>query len=230
MKWMSSIKNSFYSLPGFSFLRSKSSFDGVSLASDKNDCKTESKNDSKIERKKSSSSSQVSRSETCAVSRATGMKPMGRKSPRRQLPAGQDYMGIGCRESRRKDRPQILPSIFHQYHHLQLTFQHILSEWYWQVPTGTPSWDRHWVPCLPHNWPRLGEVWHPCIKMKEYGDRGHPAAHRGDLWTGSWLASALKYTQTGIEAQFCATECDRLTGPTVGFFDTSSLNTWICVS
>ncbi|XP_054570925.1 GRAM domain-containing protein 2B isoform X5 [Eptesicus fuscus] len=39
-------------------LRSKSSFDGVSLASDKNDCKTESKNDSKIERKKSSSSSQ----------------------------------------------------------------------------------------------------------------------------------------------------------------------------
>ncbi|KAM8778849.1 GRAM domain-containing protein 2B isoform 2-T2 [Rhynchonycteris naso] len=39
-------------------LRSKSSFDGVSLASDKNDCKTESKNDSKAERKKSSSSSQ----------------------------------------------------------------------------------------------------------------------------------------------------------------------------
>ncbi|XP_036265298.1 GRAM domain-containing protein 2B isoform X4 [Pipistrellus kuhlii] len=39
-------------------LRSKSSFDGVSLASDKNDCKTESKNDSKLERKKSSSSSQ----------------------------------------------------------------------------------------------------------------------------------------------------------------------------
>ncbi|KAM5261944.1 GRAM domain-containing protein 2B isoform 4-T5 [Hipposideros larvatus] len=37
---------------------SKSSFDGVSLASDKNDCKTESKNDSKTERKKSSSSSQ----------------------------------------------------------------------------------------------------------------------------------------------------------------------------
>ncbi|XP_066130320.1 GRAM domain-containing protein 2B isoform X2 [Saccopteryx bilineata] len=37
---------------------SKSSFDGVSLASDKNDCKTESKNDSKVERKKSSSSSQ----------------------------------------------------------------------------------------------------------------------------------------------------------------------------
>ncbi|EPY75968.1 GRAM domain-containing protein 3 isoform 5 [Camelus ferus] len=39
-------------------LRSKSSFDGVSLVSEKNDCKTESKNDSKIERKKSSSSSQ----------------------------------------------------------------------------------------------------------------------------------------------------------------------------
>ncbi|KAF6356947.1 GRAM domain containing 2B [Rhinolophus ferrumequinum] len=39
-------------------LRSKSSFDGVSLASDKNECKTESKNDSKTERKKSSSSSQ----------------------------------------------------------------------------------------------------------------------------------------------------------------------------
>ncbi|XP_070373597.1 GRAM domain-containing protein 2B isoform X8 [Equus asinus] len=37
---------------------SKSSFDGASLASDKNDCKTESKNDSKTERKKSSSSSQ----------------------------------------------------------------------------------------------------------------------------------------------------------------------------
>ncbi|XP_036163839.1 GRAM domain-containing protein 2B isoform X3 [Myotis myotis] len=37
---------------------SKSSFDGVSLVSDKNECKTESKNDSKIERKKSSSSSQ----------------------------------------------------------------------------------------------------------------------------------------------------------------------------
>ncbi|XP_074216690.1 GRAM domain-containing protein 2B isoform X7 [Camelus bactrianus] len=37
---------------------SKSSFDGVSLVSEKNDCKTESKNDSKIERKKSSSSSQ----------------------------------------------------------------------------------------------------------------------------------------------------------------------------
>ncbi|KAI5934680.1 GRAM domain-containing protein 2B isoform X3 [Manis javanica] len=39
-------------------LWSKSSFDGASLASEKNDCKTESKNDSKIERKKSSSSSQ----------------------------------------------------------------------------------------------------------------------------------------------------------------------------
>ncbi|XP_023473552.1 GRAM domain-containing protein 2B isoform X6 [Equus caballus] len=39
-------------------LWSKSSFDGASLASDKNDCKTESKNDSKSERKKSSSSSQ----------------------------------------------------------------------------------------------------------------------------------------------------------------------------
>ncbi|XP_032012441.1 GRAM domain-containing protein 2B isoform X4 [Hylobates moloch] len=39
-------------------LRSKSSFDGASLASDKNDCKTESKNDPKTERKKSSSSSQ----------------------------------------------------------------------------------------------------------------------------------------------------------------------------
>ncbi|XP_057592335.1 GRAM domain-containing protein 2B isoform X1 [Hippopotamus amphibius kiboko] len=39
-------------------LRSKSSFDGASLASEKNDCKTESKSDSKIERKKSSSSSQ----------------------------------------------------------------------------------------------------------------------------------------------------------------------------
>ncbi|XP_072866819.1 GRAM domain-containing protein 2B isoform X2 [Chlorocebus sabaeus] len=37
---------------------SKSSFDGASLASDKNDCKTESKNDSKTERKKSSSSGQ----------------------------------------------------------------------------------------------------------------------------------------------------------------------------
>uniref|UniRef100_A0A8D1R346 GRAM domain containing 2B n=1 Tax=Sus scrofa TaxID=9823 RepID=A0A8D1R346_PIG len=37
---------------------SKSSFDGASLASEKNDCKTESKNDAKIERKKSSSSSQ----------------------------------------------------------------------------------------------------------------------------------------------------------------------------
>ncbi|XP_040300658.1 GRAM domain-containing protein 2B [Herpailurus yagouaroundi] len=40
-------------------LRSKSSFDGASLASDKNDCKTESKNESKMDRKKSSSSSQV---------------------------------------------------------------------------------------------------------------------------------------------------------------------------
>ncbi|ELW68436.1 GRAM domain-containing protein 3 [Tupaia chinensis] len=39
-------------------LWSKSSFDGGSLAGDKNDCKTESKNDSKTERKKSSSSSQ----------------------------------------------------------------------------------------------------------------------------------------------------------------------------
>lgn len=39
-------------------LRSKSSFDGTSLAGDKNDCKTESKNDPKTERKKSSSSSQ----------------------------------------------------------------------------------------------------------------------------------------------------------------------------
>ncbi|XP_032481345.1 GRAM domain-containing protein 2B isoform X2 [Phocoena sinus] len=39
-------------------LRSKSSFDGASLASEKSDCKTESKNDSKIERKKASSSSQ----------------------------------------------------------------------------------------------------------------------------------------------------------------------------
>ncbi|XP_055404798.1 GRAM domain-containing protein 2B isoform X3 [Bubalus kerabau] len=39
-------------------LRSKSSFDGVPVANEKNDCKTESKNDSKIERKKSSSSSQ----------------------------------------------------------------------------------------------------------------------------------------------------------------------------
>ncbi|XP_061044084.1 GRAM domain-containing protein 2B isoform X1 [Eubalaena glacialis] len=39
-------------------LRSKSTFDGASLASEKNDCKTESKNDSKTERKKSSSSSQ----------------------------------------------------------------------------------------------------------------------------------------------------------------------------
>ncbi|XP_003477418.2 GRAM domain-containing protein 2B isoform X2 [Cavia porcellus] len=39
-------------------LRSKSSFDGASLAGDKNNCKTESKNDPKTERKKSSSSSQ----------------------------------------------------------------------------------------------------------------------------------------------------------------------------
>ncbi|XP_004631382.1 GRAM domain-containing protein 2B [Octodon degus] len=39
-------------------LRSKSSFDGTSVAGDKNNCKTESKNDSKTERKKSSSSSQ----------------------------------------------------------------------------------------------------------------------------------------------------------------------------
>ncbi|XP_063469048.1 GRAM domain-containing protein 2B isoform X10 [Symphalangus syndactylus] len=39
-------------------LRSKSSFDGASLATDKNDCKTETKNDPKTERKKSSSSSQ----------------------------------------------------------------------------------------------------------------------------------------------------------------------------
>lgn len=39
-------------------LRSKSSSDGVSLASEKNDCKAESKNDSKVERKKSASSSQ----------------------------------------------------------------------------------------------------------------------------------------------------------------------------
>uniref|UniRef100_A0A8C0DH60 GRAM domain containing 2B n=1 Tax=Balaenoptera musculus TaxID=9771 RepID=A0A8C0DH60_BALMU len=39
-------------------LRSKSSFDGASLASEKNDCKTESKNDTKTERKKFSSSSQ----------------------------------------------------------------------------------------------------------------------------------------------------------------------------
>ncbi|XP_034869910.1 GRAM domain-containing protein 2B isoform X2 [Mirounga leonina] len=37
---------------------SKSSFDGASLASDKNDCKTESKNESKMGRKKYSSSSQ----------------------------------------------------------------------------------------------------------------------------------------------------------------------------
>ncbi|XP_036884509.1 GRAM domain-containing protein 2B isoform X2 [Sturnira hondurensis] len=37
-------------------LRSKSNFDGASLASDKSDCKTESKSDSKAERKKSSSS------------------------------------------------------------------------------------------------------------------------------------------------------------------------------
>ncbi|XP_063469051.1 GRAM domain-containing protein 2B isoform X15 [Symphalangus syndactylus] len=37
---------------------SKSSFDGASLATDKNDCKTETKNDPKTERKKSSSSSQ----------------------------------------------------------------------------------------------------------------------------------------------------------------------------
>uniref|UniRef100_A0A452UU09 GRAM domain containing 2B n=1 Tax=Ursus maritimus TaxID=29073 RepID=A0A452UU09_URSMA len=41
-----------------SSLRSKSSFDGASLASDKNDCKTESKNESKMDRKKYSSSSQ----------------------------------------------------------------------------------------------------------------------------------------------------------------------------
>ncbi|XP_037657084.1 GRAM domain-containing protein 2B isoform X2 [Choloepus didactylus] len=40
------------------YLRSKSSFDGASLVSDKNDCKAESKSDSKTERKKSSSSSQ----------------------------------------------------------------------------------------------------------------------------------------------------------------------------
>ncbi|XP_006870734.1 PREDICTED: GRAM domain-containing protein 3 isoform X2 [Chrysochloris asiatica] len=39
-------------------MRSKSSFDGTSVAGDKNDCKTESKADSKTERKKSSSSSQ----------------------------------------------------------------------------------------------------------------------------------------------------------------------------
>ncbi|KAM7148697.1 GRAM domain-containing protein 2B isoform 3-T3 [Molossus nigricans] len=39
-------------------LRSKSSCDGASVASDKNDCKSESKNDAKTERKKSSSSSQ----------------------------------------------------------------------------------------------------------------------------------------------------------------------------
>lgn len=39
-------------------LRSKPSFDGASLASEKNDCKTEGKNDSKTERKKASSSSQ----------------------------------------------------------------------------------------------------------------------------------------------------------------------------
>ncbi|KAM5298760.1 GRAM domain-containing protein 2B isoform 2-T2 [Ctenodactylus gundi] len=39
-------------------LRSKSSFEGASLANDKSDCKTESKIDSKTERKKSSSSSQ----------------------------------------------------------------------------------------------------------------------------------------------------------------------------
>ncbi|XP_063088503.1 GRAM domain-containing protein 2B isoform X5 [Cavia porcellus] len=45
-------------LPGFYFPRSKSSFDGASLAGDKNNCKTESKNDPKTERKKSSSSSQ----------------------------------------------------------------------------------------------------------------------------------------------------------------------------
>lgn len=59
MQLMSSVKNSSYRLPGFSFLRSKSSFDGASLASDKNDCKTESKNESKMDRKKYSSSSQV---------------------------------------------------------------------------------------------------------------------------------------------------------------------------
>ncbi|KAM8941503.1 GRAM domain-containing protein 2B isoform 2-T2 [Lycaon pictus] len=39
-------------------LRSKSSFEGASLGSDKNDCKTESKNESKMDRKKYSSSSQ----------------------------------------------------------------------------------------------------------------------------------------------------------------------------
>lgn len=146
MKWRSGIKNSFYSLPGFSFLRSKSSFDGVSLASDKNDCKTESKNDSKTERKKSSSSSQVSGHETRVISRATGCVAHG-KSPHRQLPAGQDYTGIGCRESRREDGPQILPLVFHHYHNLQLTFQHVLSGTESQtVPltlTGAPSRDWH---------------------------------------------------------------------------------------
>ena len=52
-------KNYLIENPGLSFFRSKSSFDGASLASDKNDYKTESKNDPKTERKKSSSSSQV---------------------------------------------------------------------------------------------------------------------------------------------------------------------------
>lgn len=46
---------------GFYFPRSKSSFDGSNLSSDKNDCKAENKTDSKTERKKSSSSSQVMR-------------------------------------------------------------------------------------------------------------------------------------------------------------------------
>lgn len=58
---MSSINCSLHNLRGFYFPRSKSSFDGSSLLSDKNDCKTESKTDSKTERKKSSSSSQVMR-------------------------------------------------------------------------------------------------------------------------------------------------------------------------
>ena len=58
-KTVSKKKNYLIENPGLSFFRSKSSFDGASLASDKNDCKTESKNDPKTERKKSSSSSQV---------------------------------------------------------------------------------------------------------------------------------------------------------------------------
>lgn len=94
---MNSIQNSSYRLPGFSFLRSKSSFDGTSLASDKNDCKAESKNESKMDRKKYSSSSQVTWEGSVRHVAA------GTLNPSVHLPAGQDsyrqgWLGIWKKE------------------------------------------------------------------------------------------------------------------------------------